>query len=553
MRKPVVCLAAALVAASCGPSFVPGAPKFAPVPEASGFTFRHELPNGTLDNTIKAALGGVALIDYDGDGKIDVFCANGGWDDALAGANAVKPAKVATCRLYRNLGGLKFEDVTEKAGVGFAGFALGACVGDFDGDGYVDLFVAAYGMPALYRNRGDGTFEDVAAKAGIHRGLWAGATFLDYDRDGVVDLFASQYVDPADIDASQPPQLPGNFAPPSAYKPQPARLYRGRGDGTFEDVTARAHVGTAGKGMGVLATDVDGDGWIDVFVANDGMANYVWRNQGDGTFADAAGRFGMAFGADGDARASMGVTAADLDGDGRLDYLVPDTQGGSVYVASGVAEKTYFRDRAIDWAFKAATHEQVGWADVAFDADCDGRLDVWKTHGSLNNVGHWDSQWPKLVMNHGRTEKGVMQFEYAPPPVGREFEGAEVFATGRGGVAADFDDDGREDLLLVALNGRAHIFHNVTAPSGHWVRIRLVGKKGNTSALGARLTAIVGKSPVVQEVSGATGYISAPDLRLHVGLGGETELLEVVVRWPDGKTQRVGTLASDKDHVIREE
>jgi hypothetical protein len=546
-------LCASLAPAACGEGFKPGHPKFAEVPETSGFAFRHELPNGTLDNSMKSAMGGVALVDFDDDGKIDVFCVNGGWadDPHLVGQNAVMPAKPATCRLYRNLGGLKFEDVTEKAGVGFAGFALGACVGDFDGDGLVDIFVSAYGMPALYRNRGDGTFEDVAANAGVKPGWYAGATFLDYDRDGNVDLFASQYVDPSEVAVEL--NFPGDFAGPAVYKPQPARLYRGKGDGTFEDVTARTHVGTAGKGMGVLASDVDVDGFVDVIVANDGVPNFVWRNQGDGTFADAAGRFGIAYGADGEARASMGVTASDVDGDGRLDYLIPDTAGGSVYVASGVAEKTYFIDRAPDWGFRAATHGQIGWADVGFDADNDGRLDVWKTHGELRNVGHWDSQWPKLVMNHGRNAKGGAEFVYEPPPEKREYEGAEAFVTGRGGVAADFDDDGREDLLLLALNGRARIFHNATAPAGHWVRVRLVGKKPNTSALGARLTALVGKSKVVREVSGATGYISAPDLRLSIGLGGEERLVEVVVRWPGGKMQRVGVLAADKDHVIREE
>jgi len=545
-------LCAALAAASCGPSFVPGPPKFAEVPESSGFTFRHELPNGVLDSTMKSAMGGVALIDYDGDGKIDVFCVNGGWDDVLAGYGAAKPAKVATCRLYRNLGGMKFEDVTEKAGVGFSGFALGACVGDFDGDGLPDLFVSAYGMPALYRNRGDGTFEDVAARAGIAPGFYAGATFLDYDRDGIVDLFASQYVDPSDIPLSE--FHPGSFAGPGPYKPQPARLYRGKGDGTFEDVSVRARINTPGKGMGVLASDVDGDGLIDVIVANDTMENFVWHNLGDGTFADAAGKFGMAYGADGEPRASMGVTAADLDGDGRLDYLIPDTRVGCAYVASGVAEKTYFRDRAADWGLAFATHQQIGWADVAFDADDDGRIDVWKTHGELRNVGHWDSQWSKLVMNHGKNPKtGGVDFVYEPPPENREYEGAEAFVTGRGGVAADFDDDGREDLLLIALNERARIFRNVTTPAGHWVRIRLVGKKGNTSALGARLTALCAGAPVVREVSSSTGYISAPDLRIHVGLGGADELIEVVVRWPSGKEQRVGRLAADKDHVIREE
>jgi hypothetical protein len=535
-----------VVLAACGHGVEPGSFRFAEVPpETSGLTFVHELPGGVLDNTVKSAMGGVALIDYDGDGKVDVFCTNCGWDERV-GPRDAKPAKVPTCRLYRNLGGMRFEDVTEKAGVAFAGAAFGACVGDFDGDGRPDLFVSAYGRPALYRNEGDGTFKDVAEKAGLEPGLYAGATFLDYDRDGVLDLFASQYVDPKDIDPAL--NRPGDFAPPSAYEAKPARLWHGRGDGTFEDVTFKAGIGSSGKGMGVVATDVDGDGWIDIVVANDTMPNFVWRNQGDGTFADAAARLGLAFGADGEPRASMGVTACDLDGDGRLDYLVPDTHGGAVDVASG----KFFTDRSLDWGFKKMTFGFIGWTDVALDAENDGRIDVWKVHGDLRHCEKGDGQWSKLVSNRGPIgPKGAMHFEYNPP-VGDPAECAEAEITGRGAVAADFDDDGREDLLVIDLKGPARLFRNVTDKPGHWVRIRLEGRIRNTMALGARVTGRAGDLNVVREVCGSTGYISAPDVRLHIGLGDAKSLDDVVVRWPTGKEQKIGSLAADRDHVIRE-
>ena len=533
----------AALPAACRDEIAPGSFRFAEVPPESGLDFREELQGGVLDFLTKSAMGGVALIDYDGDGHVDVYCTNGGWEDRLAD-QAVKPAKPAKSRLYRNLGGMKFEDVTDRAGVGFTGAAFGACVGDFDGDGTPDLFVPAYGMPALYRNKGDGTFEDVALKAGLTPGFYAGATFLDYDRDGVLDLFATQYVDAADIDPAL--NNPGDFAPPAAHKAQPARLWRGRGDGTFEETTHSARVGTAGKGMGVLATDIDDDGWIDLFVANDGMPNFVWRNRGDGTFADAAVRLGVAYGSDGDERASMGVTAADLDGDGHLDYLVPDTDGGSVYVA----REGRFTDRAHDWAFSRMTFGFVGWADVAFDAENDGLIDVWKVHGDLRTL---NGQSSKIVSNRGRGEHGAMHFVYEPPPQGADDVGAEASVCGRGGVAADFDDDGREDLLLLPLMERVHLFRNVTEKPGNWVRVRLAGKKPNTMAIGARLTATWRGRTIVREVSSATGYISAPDARIHIGLGSDTSLSDVVVRWPTGEEQKVGTLECNGDRVITEE
>jgi len=541
-RAAFALAAAAALPAACGDEIAAGSFRFEEVRPESGLDFREELQGGVLDCLTKSAMGGLALLDYDGDGRVDVFCTNGGWEDRLAD-QALKPDKPAKCRLYRNLGGMKFEDVTDRAGVGFTGAAFGACVGDFDGDGHADLFVPAYGMPALFRNKGDGTFEDVAQRAGITPGFYAGATFLDYDRDGVLDLFAAQYVDASEIDPAL--NSPGDFAPPRAYKPQPARLWRGKGDGTFEETTHSARVSTPGKGMGVLATDIDDDGWIDLFVANDGMPNFVWRNRGDGTFSDAAVRLGLAFGSDGGARASMGVTAADMDGDGRLDYLVPDTEGGCVYVA----KDRHFTDRAQDWAFAKMTFGFVGWADVAFDAENDGLLDVWKVHGDLRTL---NGQSSKIVSNRGRGEHGVMEFVYEPPLAEVE-AGADASVAGRGGVAADLDDDGREDLLLLALMDRVHLFRNVTEHPGNWVRVRLAGKKPNTMAIGARLTAKCGGRPVIREVSSAVGYISAPDVRLHIGLGRRTSLDDVVVRWPSGKEQKVGTLAGNGDRVVTEE
>jgi hypothetical protein len=545
------------VSAGCGKGSSYGEPRFEDVPpETSGLAFFHELPGGTLDNLMKSAMGGVALIDFDADGKVDVFCVNGGWDDLLAGKDALKPAQPAGCRLFRNLGGMRFEDVTQKAGISYAGFALGACVGDVDGDGRPDLFVSAYGAPALLRNRGDGTFEDVAAKSGIPPGFYAGAAFLDYDRDGVHDLFVGQYVDPfegPDVDLAL--TRPGFFPPPGAYKPQPARLFHGRGDGTFEDVTQKAGVATPGKAMGVLATDIDSDGWMDVFVANDAMPAFLWRNQGDGTFADAAGRLNVAVGGDGEPRAGMGVTAADLNGDGRLDYLVPDTTRGVVHVARA----RDFVDRANDWGLGLATRQYIGWADVTFDAENDGRPDVFKVQGSVRRLD--EPHWSYVVRNRGPHESGGMEFVSEVPELadGTTHEQAEPLAaplgqvrmTGRSGVAADFDDDGREDLLAVGLMAPARLMRNVTTPVGHWVRLRLEGKT-NKLALGARVLARAKGRVLLQEVSGSTGYISAPDLRLRFGLGDATELEDVVVRWPGGKEEHVGSLAADKDHVIRE-
>ena len=524
-------------ATACGPR-APAKIGFVPVPASSGLRFRHELPCGKLDTLPKSAMGGVAVTDLDGDGLPDVFCVHGGWSEKYAGCE--RPAKTAHHRLFRNLGGMKFEDVTERAGVGFDGFGMGVCVGDIEGDGRPDLFVAQYGASLLLRNRGDGTFEDVAAKAGIAPGFGAGAAFLDYDRDGDLDLFVGQYVDTDQVElGGMGHQAMGDTFPgPAAYQAQPSRLYRNRGDGTFEDVSIPAGIAKPGKAMGVVATDIDGDGWIDVLVANDAMRNFVWRNAGNGTFTDIGATTGLAFGANAEDRASMGVTVADLDGDGRRDVLMPDTAGGAAYRALDHG----FGERASEWGLPAMSRGYVGWADVGFDADNDGRTDLYRVHGDLRTL----QPQPCFVARNFDGE----HFERLEAVVGGPESVGEIQAAGRAAVAADLDADGREDLVVSVLDGTMRVFRNVTEDGGNWVAVRVAGKAPNPLAIGTIVRGRAGKRALVREVTGSTGYISAGDLKLHFGLGDAGSLDDVVIRWPDGTEQRAGDLAAGREHVI---
>lgn len=529
-----VLLTASIALPACTEAEGPTKVRLAEVGPKSGFRFRHELPGRRLDSLAKAAMTGVALIDYDADGDADLYLVNGGWHPNYA--RSEQPPKVATNRLFRNDGKFRFTDVTEEAGVGDTGFGMSAAAADYDGDGHVDLLVCNFGRSVLYRNRGDGTFEDVTERAGIPAGFHMAASFADYDRDGVVDLFLVQYIDPDATAANMHVHAQSRqVVPPGAYRPQPDFLLRGKGDGTFEDVTALAHVDRPGRGMSVIATDYDQDGWIDFLVANDGMENFLWHNQGDGTFKDAAPRTGLAFGLDGRPRASMGVTAADLDGDGELDYLIPDSQGGMVYAR----RDDFFRDRSEAWGLAQHAANVIGWADVALDVDLDGRLDVYKTHGGFNGLL---PQASRLLMN-----RGAGRFEAASGAEG------ELDLVARAGVSADFDLDGRPDLLVVALEDEAVLLQNRSTGVGNWVRLRLVGTGRNPMALGARVELVAGGRTHVREVASSTGYASSGEATLHFGLGSADEVESIRVRWPSGAESEFGPLDAGAEHVLRED
>lgn len=531
--RTLAALLSVVLATACTEAEGPTRVRLSEVGSDSGFRFRHELPGRRLDSLAKAAMGGFALIDHDGDGDADIYMVNGGWHPEYG--RSAEPPEIAKNRLFRNDGDFRFTDVTETAGVGDTGFGMGAVAADYDGDGDQDLFVCNFGGSVLYRNEGGGRFTDVTEQAGIPSGFHMAATFLDYDRDGILDLFVAQYIDPDGVAQGMRVHTDSRrVLPPGAYRPQPDLLLRGTEDGRFEDVTSKAGLDRPGRGMSVVATDFDDDGWIDLLVANDGMENFAWRNRGDGTFTDAAAAIGLAFGLNGRGRASMGITAADLDGDGGIDYLVPDSQGGMAYAK----RDDFFRDRSESWGLSQHALGSIGWADVALDADLDGRVDVYKTHGGFNDLLE---QRSRLLMN-----LGAGKFQAASGGTGM------VDAVARGGVSADFDLDGRPDLLLLALEGEARLLRNRSTGVGNWVRLRLVGAGRNTYALGARVEVTAGGRVHVQELSASTGYASGGEQTLHFGLGAEDGIETVRVRWPSGAESTFGPFDAGETHELRE-
>jgi len=494
---------------------------------------------------------GCAFFDYDNDGWMDIFLLSG---SSMAGAPSG-----ASNRLYRNNRDGTFSDVTEKSGLRFTGWGSGVCVGDYNNDGWEDLFCTFYGQNKLYRNNGDGTFTDVTKQAGLENSKtrWgAGCTFVDYNRDGHLDLFASNYVQ---FDATHIPKpgqdvycnwkgVPVNCGP-RGLPPGYHSLYRNNGNGTFTDVSVQAGIDglRSSYGMTVVAADFDEDGWPDIFVACDSTPSLLLMNQRNGTFREEGVIRGVALSDDGMEQAGMGVGVGDYDLDGHLDlfktHFADDT--GGLFHNNGKAE---FENTTMA-AHVGTENRYICWGAGIVDLDNDGFPDLFMTAGSVypeveKTLLQYPNKNPRVVFRNLGNGSFEELIEEAGP-------GVAAAHSSRGCAFGDFDNDGDLDILIVNLSEAPSLLRNDVSGNNHWLKVKLVGTKSNRSAIGARVLARYGRKIQAQEVLSQSSFYSASDRRLHFGLGGETSA-DLEIRWPSGMRESLKGVTSNQMVVVKE-
>ncbi len=530
-------------------------PAFREVAEETGLKFRH-VTGATGEYFMPEIMGaGVALFDYDNDGDLDVYLVQG----AMLGDRKPPPGWKPGNRLFRNDlvpgGKLHFTDVTEQAGVGYSGYGMGVAVGDYDNDGYLDLYVTNFGHNVLYHNNGNGTFTDVTRQAGVDDVRWStSAAFVDYDRDGKLDLIVLNYVD-FTLKGNKPcfaPTGERDYCTPKVYRPVPARLFHNEGGGRFVDLTAASGIGSAyGPGLGVAAADFNGDGWPDLYVANDTAANLLWLNKRNGTFEEAALASGAAYAADGLARAGMGVAVGDFDNDGHDGIFVTNLnkEGATLFRNDG---KGVFYDASLEFGLTAPTFGLTGFGVQWFDYDNDGRLDLFIANGAvtimetLRGDPYPFHQKNLLLHNEGEGRK----FRDVTAEAGAALELSEI---SRGAAFGDIDNDGDIDIVVTNNNGPVRLLLNETGNGRHWAQFRLQASKGNRDAIGARVALFrAGQKTQWRTVHTDGSYLSATDLRVHFGLGERPEIQSVVVEWPDGSKESWEKVPADRLTVLRQ-
>jgi enediyne biosynthesis protein E4 len=524
--------------------------------------FRHRSGGANKDYIFETPSGGVAIFDYDGDGRPDIYLLNGSTINAMQGKE--KPPRAA---LFRNLGNWKFEDVTEKAGVANERWGMGVAVGDYDNDGRPDMYVTNFGVSRLYHNNGDGTFTDVAEKLGVARKGWStGATFGDYDGDGRLDLFVPGYVE---IDLNKLPPSPAEAAKEGAsycqFRGTPVMcgprglvgendtLYHQKADGTFEDVSIKAGVSDPEKyyGFSSAFVHIDDDALLDLLVVNDSTPKQLYINKGNGTFEEVGYPSGIALNENGREQAGMGLAIGDADNDGRVDVHITNFSDDSNVFYHNDGEAT-FTDTTFQLGLGEVSIPFLGWGTSFLDYDNDGWLDLFVVNGHVYPVvdshqwGTSFAQQPLLFHNlSGKFER-----------VGAKAGSPLAFAwTSRGLATGDLDGDGRTDLVINNLDSKPTILRNVTTTSSHWLDVRLVGdvsKKSPRDAIGSIVYLTTGKILQRRDVISGGGYCSQNEMTLHFGLGAASRVDKLEIKWPSGHTEKIEIPSIDKTVTIIE-
>ena len=501
--------------------------QFVNVDESAGIRFTLENCPTPKKYMIETMPGGVAAFDYNGDGLPDIYFTNGAAVPSLQ-----KTSPKFWNRLYRNDGNFHFTDVTERAGVAGTGYSMGSAAGDYDNDGHPDLFVAGVNRNILFHNRGDGTFEDVTEKAGIKSGEWAvAAGWFDYDNDGKLDLLVVHYSDTPlqDRYCGDRDRNIRIYCHPKYFHPLASTLYHNRGDGTFEDVSEKSGIGKyAGRGMSVAFADYDGDGFMDAFVTNDNMPNFLFHNRGNGTFEEVGLAAGAALSDRGQPVASMGADFRDYDNDGLPDITVTALAGETFPLFRNIG-KGMFDDATYASHLGRLSTEHSGWGNGFVDLDNDGWKDLFTANSHVND--RVEAFEPHVYKEPNMVFRNVgSKFSDCTPAAMK----ASVKAH-RGAAFGDFNLDGRMDIVVSSLGDLAEIWQNNTPNAGNWIAFRLIGTRSNRDGIGARIR--VGKQ--WNEMTSAVSYASASLIPVHFGVGSEQELNDIEIRWPSGRTQKL--------------